>query len=158
MSETEKYNDLDSPSNETGKNQSKVQDDTNVEIKPKPKPPKPEEKPFKEFVLENLIPELSNELNNKGIKPLSIELINGSMPVAGYPCSMIAVELSSGRKFWLAFSKDDITSTKTIALAESGSQPYTLESFLIDEKKTTLALLISRTLQRLNGQKWLGPN
>jgi hypothetical protein len=33
-----------------------------------------------------------------------------------------------------------------------------LESFLIDEKRITLALLVSRTVQRLNGQKWLGPN
>ena len=29
---------------------------------------------------------------------------------------------------------------------------------LTDEKKITLALLISRLLQRLNGQKWLGAN
>ncbi|MBM5827354.1 MAG: DUF2996 domain-containing protein, partial [Cyanobacteria bacterium M_surface_7_m2_040] len=27
-----------------------------------------------------------------------------------------------------------------------------------DEKKMTLVLLVSRLVQRLNGQKWLGPN
>jgi hypothetical protein len=33
-----------------------------------------------------------------------------------------------------------------------------LESFLIDEKRMSLPLLVSRLLQRLNGQKWLGRN
>ena len=45
-----------------------------------------------------------------------------------------------------------------ILLAESNSDPSIVESFLIDEKKTTLPLLISRVLQRLNGQKWIGAN
>ena len=43
---------------------------------------------------------------------------------------------------------------KTFAVAEAGAQPSLLESFLIDEKRITLALLVSRTVQRLNGQKW----
>ena len=43
-------------------------------------------------------------------------------------------------------------------LAESNSDPSIVESFLIDEKKATLSLLISRVLQRLNGQKWIGAN
>ena len=45
-----------------------------------------------------------------------------------------------------------------MAVAEGGSEPSLLESFLIDEKKMSLALLVSRLVQRLNGQKWLGPN
>jgi hypothetical protein len=45
-----------------------------------------------------------------------------------------------------------------VSLAEPGSSPTVLESFLIDEKKMSLALLVSRLVQRLNGQKWLGPN
>jgi len=45
-----------------------------------------------------------------------------------------------------------------IALADAGSEPTLLESFLIDEKRMSLALLVSRLLQRLNGQKWLGGN
>ena len=45
-----------------------------------------------------------------------------------------------------------------MALAEAGGQPSLLESFLIDEKKMSLALLVSRLVSRLNGQKWLGPN
>ena len=51
-----------------------------------------------------------------------------------------------------------ITSSMVVALAENGSNPSVLESFLIDERKITLQLLISRIMQRLNGQKWLGAN
>ena len=71
---------------------------------------------------------------------------------------MVYCELENDRKFWLCFNNELITSDKTILLAESDSDPSIVESFLIDEKKTTLALLISRVLQRLNGQKWIGAN
>ena len=66
--------------------------------------------------------------------------------------------LPGGRRFWVCFAREDISSLKQIALAESGSDPTLLESFLIDEKRITLPLLVSRLLQRLNGQKWLGRN
>ena len=66
--------------------------------------------------------------------------------------------LPSDRRFWLCFESDSIASGKTIALAETGSDPSLLESFLIDEKRINLALLQSRLLQRLNGQKWFGGN
>ncbi len=122
------------------------------------KPPKPEDKPFSNFILEDLIPGLREALRRSGIEPISISLKKGPRPVVGGECSMIICEIPPGRRFWLAFSKDELTSNKTITLAETGAEPFLLESFLIDERKATLSLLISRTLQRLNGQKWLGPN
>tara|TARA_Y100001968_G_scaffold314755_1_gene340518 strand:- start:738 stop:1229 length:492 start_codon:yes stop_codon:yes gene_type:complete len=122
------------------------------------KPPKPEEKPFSNFILEDLIPGLTEALKRSGVEPISIQLKKGPRPVVGGECSMIICEIPPGRRFWLAFSKDELTSNKTITLAETGSEPFLLESFLIDERKATLSLLISRILQRLNGQKWLGPN
>ncbi|NCV92459.1 MAG: DUF2996 domain-containing protein, partial [Synechococcaceae bacterium WB7_3xG_012] len=67
-------------------------------------------------------------------------------------------ELPQGRRFWLCFTDEAISSAKTIAVAEASAEPSLLESFLIDEKKMTLALLVSRLVQRLNGQKWLGAN
>ena len=123
-----------------------------------PKTIKPEEKPFEEFILNHLFPGLNLAFEKEGIKLNSLKLTKGVRPVVGGNCSYIYAKLPSGRQFWLAFSTDDIRSKKTIALAETGSEPDTLESFLIDEKKTTLQLLISRIIQRLNGQKWLGPN
>ena len=71
---------------------------------------------------------------------------------------MVVGELPGGRRFWVCFSKADINSAKVIALADAGSEPTLLESFLIDEKRMSLPLLVSRLLQRLNGQKWLGGN
>ena len=122
------------------------------------KPPKLEDKPFDEFVTNDLIPGLKSSIEDKGILVNDIKLIEGSRPVVGGNCWMVFCEISEQRKFWLCFNKDKITSDKTILLAESNSDPSIVESFLIDEKKTTLPLLISRVLQRLNGQKWIGTN
>ena len=122
------------------------------------KPPKIEDKPFEEFISEHLIPGLKESIEEKGTLVSDIKLIKGKRPVVGGNCSMVFCEMSEQRKFWLCFNKDMITSDKTILLAESNSDPSIVESFLIDEKKTTLPLLISRVLQRLNGQKWIGVN
>ena len=122
------------------------------------KPPKLEDKPFNEFITKHLIPGLKSSIEGKGTLVRDIELIKGNRPVVGGNCWMVFCEISEQRKFWLCFNKDIITSDKTILLAESNTQPSIVESFLIDEKKTTLPLLISRVLQRLNGQKWFGEN
>tara|TARA_B100000700_G_scaffold233007_1_gene258099 strand:+ start:99 stop:599 length:501 start_codon:yes stop_codon:yes gene_type:complete len=127
------------------------------EVKPE-KPKKPEEKPFKEFIKNHLLPELKKSLEDKGLTILKIESQEGKMPVIEIDSYMVFVEFVTGRRFWVIFTKEDITSKKLICLAEPGSKPSLIESFLIDEKKSTLVLLVSRILQRLNGQKWLGPN
>ena len=122
------------------------------------KPPKIEDKPFEEFISKHFIPGLKSAIEQKGTSVIDIKLIEGKRPVVGGNCWMLFCEISEQRRFWLCFNKDIITSDKTILLAESNSDPSIVESFLIDEKKTTLPLLISRVLQRLNGQKWLGQN
>ena len=128
-------------------------------IKKKPvKPPKLEDKPFDEFINNYFIPELKRNIQTKGTDVVDMKLINGDRPVVGGSCWMVFCELENDRKFWLCFNSNIITSDKTILLAESNSDPSIVESFLIDEKKTTLPLLISRVLQRLNGQKWFGSN
>ena len=120
--------------------------------------PKPEQKPFSEFISEHFIPGLYKALTDAGITPETIVLEKGSRPVTGDECWMVIGQIPGGRRFWLCFNTDKISSNKTVAIAENGSFPSDLESFLIDEKRTTCALLISRLLQRLNGQKWLGAN
>ena len=122
------------------------------------KPPKVEDKPFNEFITKDFIPGLKKSILEKGSDVNEIKLIQGDRPVVGGRCWMVFCELQDDRKFWLCFNKEIITSDKTILLAESDSEPSIVESFLIDEKKTTLPLLISRVLQRLNGQKWIGSN
>ena len=122
------------------------------------KPPKIEDKPFEEFITKHLVPDLKKSIESKGILVDDIKLIEGQRPVVGGNCWMVFCQISEQRRFWLCFNKNSITSDKTFLLADSNSEPSIVESFLIDEKKTTLPLLISRVLQRLNGQKWIGVN
>tara|TARA_Y100001968_G_scaffold295528_1_gene302998 strand:+ start:353 stop:904 length:552 start_codon:yes stop_codon:yes gene_type:complete len=122
------------------------------------KPPKLEDKPFEEFISEHLIPGLKSSIEAKGIRVEDIKFMEGVRPVVGGKCWMVFCQISNQKRFWLCFNKDSITSDKNILLADSNSEPSIVESFLIDEKKTTLPLLISRVLQRLNGQKWIGVN
>tara|TARA_B100000214_G_scaffold359304_1_gene320598 strand:+ start:345 stop:896 length:552 start_codon:yes stop_codon:yes gene_type:complete len=122
------------------------------------KPPKLEDKPFEEFINKHLIPGLKSSIEDKGELVKDIKLIQGERPVVGGNCWMIFCQFSEQRRFWLCFKNESITSDKTILIADSNSEPSIVESFLIDEKKTTLPLLISRVLQRLNGQKWIGVN
>ena len=122
------------------------------------KPPAPEDAPFSSFVPEVLVPALAKEICSYGGPEPQLRFEQGPMPVVGSPCWMVVGELPGQRRFWLCFTSDSISSAKTVALAEAGAEPSLLESFLIDEKKMTQALLVSRLVQRLNGQKWLGPN
>ena len=105
-----------------------------------------------------LLPALSREIEAYGGPAPALVFEQGAMPVVGSDCWMVKGTLPGGRRFWLCFTESDIGSAKTIAVAEAGADPTLLESFLIDERKMTLPLIVSRLVQRLNGQKWLGPN
>jgi hypothetical protein len=109
-------------------------------------------------VPELLLPALVAECRSYGGPAPDLSFEQGPMPVVGAPCWFIKGSLPGERRFWLCFSEANIQSAKTLTLAEAGAEPSLLESFLIDERKMTLALLVSRLVQRLNGQKWLGPN
>lgn len=124
----------------------------------KAKPPAPEDKPFAEFIPNLFLPALRERFAASGGPTTDLVFEQGAMPVVASPCWQVKGALPGGRRFWLSFADADINAAKTFALAEGGSDPTLLESFLVDEKKTTLALLVSRVVSRLNGQKWLGPN
>ena len=113
---------------------------------------------FRSFLPKLLLQALSKEVQAYGGPEPQLEVVEGAMPVVGSPCWMVQGRLPGERRFWLCFCAKDINAAKTVALAEGDASPSLLESFLIDERKTTLALLVSRLVQRLNGQKWLGPN
>ena len=125
----------------------------------KPKKELPvEKKPFQEFININLIPALIEEINLRGLEINNINLKNTNRPIAGDKCWVINCEIKDTCSFWLSFEKDDITSLKSISLSKPNQNPSIIESFLIDEKRITLKLIISRVLQRLNGQKLIGFN
>jgi len=106
----------------------------------------------------HLIPSLIEEINQRGLEINNINLTNTNRPIAGDKCWVINCEIKDTCNFWLSFEKDDISSLKSISLAKPNQKPSIIESFLIDEKRITLKLIISRILQRLNGQKLIGVN
>jgi len=125
----------------------------------KPKKELPvEKKPFQEFINIHLIPALIEEINQRGLEINNINLTNTNRPIAGDKCWVINCEIKDTCNFWLSFEKDDISSLKSISLSKPNQKPSIIESFLIDEKRITLKLIISRVLQRLNGQKLIGVN
>ena len=117
-----------------------------------------EKKPFQDFINSHLIPALIEEINQRGFEINDITLNNTKRPIAEDKCWVINCEIKDTCSFWLSFEKEDITSLKSISLSKPNQNPSIIESFLIDEKRITLNLIISRVLQRLNGQKLLGVN
>ena len=117
-----------------------------------------EKKPFQEFINIHLIPSLIQEINQRGLEVNNINLENTNRPIAGDKCWVVNCEIKDTCSFWLSFEKEDISSSKSISLSKPSQKPSIIESFLIDEKRITLKLIISRVMQRLNGQKLIGVN
>ena len=137
----------------------KNDNDPPVRTIPKPKKELPiEKKPFLDFINIHLIPGLTEEINQRGFEINKINLENTNRPIAGDKCWVINCEIDNTCNFWLSFEKEDISSLKSISLSKPNQKPSIIESFLIDEKRITLKLIISRVLQRLNGQKLIGFN
>ena len=133
--------------------------DTPAKSITKPKKELPiEKKPFQDFINMHLIPALIEEINQRVLEINNINLTNTNRPIAGDKCWVINCEIKDTCSFWLSFEKEDISSLKSISLSKPKQKPSIIESFLIDEKRITLKLIISRLLQRLNGQKLLGVN
>ena len=169
-SEVEKLNNLEKKI-ETSKiiTDSKKETTPNNEIKndnnlidktiTKPKKELPiEKKPFQEFINMHLIPAFTHEINQRGFEIKNISLENTNRPIAGDKCWVVNCEIKDVCNIWLSFEKDDISSQKSISISKPNQEPSIIESFLIDEKRMSLKLIISRVLQRLNGQKLIGIN
>ena len=138
-----------------------IKNEIDIPAKPITKPKKElpiEKKPFLEFINIHLIPALKDEINKRGLAVNNINLTNTNRPIAGDKCWVINCEIKDTCNFWLSFEKDDISSLKSISISKPNQKPSIIESFLIDEKRITLKLIISRVLQRLNGQKLIGVN
>ena len=106
----------------------------------------------------HLIPSLKEEINQRGFEINNINLKNTYRPIAEDKCWVINCEIKDICCFWLSFEKEDISALKSISLSKPNQEPSIIESFLIDEKRITLKLIVSRVIQRLNGQKLIGVN
>ncbi|MDM9584781.1 MULTISPECIES: DUF2996 domain-containing protein [unclassified Nostoc] len=129
----------------------------------KEKAPSVEDKPFVEFIEQDYLPALQKAIAQKGVQDLQVSFAKQKMPITGFEsaeeCWQIIGSWSEigKRQFNLYFPEEDIQGKKGFSCNE-GKKPSTLESFLIDERKTTLDLLVFGLVQRLDGQKWLGRN
>lgn len=145
MSEEEK-------SNKTTKGESSA--------KKKEEEPPIEDKPFPEFIEQHYKPTLKEALNKQGINDLELEFKTDKFPLPGaQECPQVVGEWEGGkRRFNVYFLDENISGQKAFSYTASDSPPSTIESFMIDERKVNLELLVMYTVQRLNGQKWLDRN
>lgn len=148
---------------ETKPNSPTAKADAKVAKPKKEKPPKLEDKPFEEFIQQHFTPSLQQAFADAGIEDMELNFTKQAIPIAGVKsdalCWQVVGNWQNGkRQFNLYFLEDNISGKKAFSYATDGKKPSTLESFMIDEKRVTLDLLVLYTLQRLNGQKWLTGN
>nr|WP_227501544.1 DUF2996 domain-containing protein [Synechocystis sp. PCC 7509] len=127
----------------------------------KEKAPAVEDKPFAEFVQQHYLPALQKAFATQGVPEANLKFEKQKVAIAGYDsseCWQVKGSLYNGlRQFSVYFPQENIQGQRAFSCNE-GSKPSTLESFLIDERKVTLDLLVFGVIQRLNGQKWLARN
>ncbi|MDF5739964.1 MULTISPECIES: DUF2996 domain-containing protein [unclassified Nostoc] len=129
----------------------------------KEKAPAVEDKPFVEFIEQDYLPALQKAIAQQGVQNLQVSFAKQKVPITGFEsaeeCWQIIGSWSEigKRQFNLYFPEEDIQGKKGFSCNE-GKKPSTLESFLIDERRITLDLLVFGLVQRLDGQKWLGRN
>lgn len=129
----------------------------------KEKPPALEDKPFNEFIIQEFMPKLKATMGTLGFNDLELKFEKKLLPIRGVEaageCWQVIGAFQGGRhSFLIGFVKEDIQGQKVFTCSDYGSKPSVLESFMIDERKVTLDLLLLYTVQRLNGQKWLVGN
>ncbi|BBD68941.1 hypothetical protein NIES4072_37270 [Nostoc commune NIES-4072] len=129
----------------------------------KEKAPSVEDKPFVEFIEQDYLPALQKAIAQQGVKDLQVSFAKQKVPITGFESAEECWQITGSwketglRQFNLYFPEEDIQGKKGFSCNE-GKKPSTLESFLIDERKITLDLLVYGLVQRLGGQKWLGIN
>ena len=140
----------------------KAAGDKKPPAKKKEKPPALEDKPFEEFMREHYVPALKKAIADEGVEDLHLDFAKQKLPIPGYEkaeeCWQVLGNFQNGlRQFNVYFPDEDIKGKKAFSCNE-GKSPSTLESFLIDERRITLDLMVFGVVMRLNGQKWLGRN
>lgn len=129
----------------------------------KEKPPAVEDKPFNEFIEQEYVPALKKAFAKEGIEDVDLSFVKDKIQIPGLSkaeaCWQVAGSWKNGqRQFKVYFPGEDINKQKAFSWSTNGAKPSTLESFMIDERKVTLDLLVLYTIQRLNAQKWLTRN
>lgn len=130
----------------------------------KEKAPALEDKAFNDFIQQDYLPALKKGLEKQGVPSVDLTFEKKAIPIAGYDqdsCWQIVGSWQAAqqpRQFNIYFFDETINGLKGFSCAESSGKASTMESFLIDERRVTLELLVFGAVQRLNGQKWLVRN
>lgn len=127
----------------------------------KAKPPAPEEKPFTEFMEADFVPALKTACHEAGLTDMTLTFDKKTMPIQGLEDSdaywQVEGQWQGGkRQFNVYYFDESIGGQKGFSCATDGYKASTLESFMIDERKVSLDLMVMYVLQRLNSEKWLG--
>ncbi|MGF1676960.1 MAG: DUF2996 domain-containing protein [Rivularia sp. (in: cyanobacteria)] len=152
----------DNPNAAKAKPAAKASGDKKPAAAKKEKPPAVEDKPFEEFMQQHYVPALATAIAGEGVEDLHLDFAKQKLNIPGYEkeseCWQVLGNFRNGlRQFNVYFPDEDIKGKKAFSCNE-GKRPSTLESFLIDERRITLDLMVFGVVQRLNGQKWLGRN
>jgi hypothetical protein len=127
----------------------------------KVKPPALEDKPFTEFMEQHFTPTLKTALEKQGLEGIELNFVKAKIPVKGFEsnpeCWQVVGNLKN-RQFSLYFLEENINGQKAFSCSSDSQKPSTIESFMIDERKASLDLMVLFALKRLNGQKWLARN
>ena len=129
----------------------------------KEKAPAVEDKPFTEFIEQDYLPALRTALAKQGAENVDLTFTKGKIKAVGFNQTeeswQVVGSWQEGKlRFNIYFPNEDINKPKLFSCAANGANASTLESFMIDERKVTLDLLVMYTIQRLNAQKWLARN
>jgi Protein of unknown function (DUF2996) len=156
--------DVNAPPTDTAPASPETQTSAEPSVPPKKeKPPAVEAKPFTEFIEQDYLPALTQALTEKGVTDLQLGLEQAKIAVKGFEaspaCSQVIGRWADGkRQFNIYFFEDNIQGQRAISCVDRAVKSSTIESFLIDERKITLDLLVSGLVLRLNSQKWLQRN
>ncbi len=106
----------------------------------KEKPPALEDKPFAEFMEKNYVPAVEKAMTDKGVEDLQLSFVKQQVPIVGFEnageCWQVEGRWRDGqRQFNLYFPDENIKGKKGFSCNE-GKKPSTMESFLIDERKS----------------------
>ncbi|AFZ51664.1 DUF2996 domain-containing protein [Dactylococcopsis salina] len=144
---------------EEEKSNQETKADSSAKKKEEKEPPI-EDKPLPEFIKEHYEPTLKEALTQQGIEDLELEFKTDKFPLpGGEECPQLVGEWDGGkRRFNVYFLDEDISGKKAFSYSATDAPPSTIESFMIDERKVNLDLLVMYTVQRLNGQKWIDRN
>lgn len=117
--------------------------------KKKEKPPAIEKKPFAEFIQTHYLPGLTEAFEKQGVSDLKLTFEDNEVT---------GVWQNGDRQFTVYFLEGDISKKKAFTCSTRNAPAAIIESFLIDERKITLDLLVFGVVQRINAQKWFGSN